>query len=147
MYSPDESAGRRRNWGAVYTLLALAGVTVLTPGLTSEALTISNWLIFIWGGALVLGFGSAAVAAFSGRRFVWVENSGSWFGNVGIAIYVVSLMQTIFVDGEYTRTPATVGYLALLLILVSRSYRLQRQLKIEKRIKEIVRIAQRNDTT
>lgn len=146
MYSPDETVGRRRNWGAVYTILFLTGVTVLTPSLTPQTLSLSNWLLLVWGGLMVVGFGPAAIAAFTGRtRFVWVENSGAWLGNAGVSIYVTSVLQTILVEGMITRVPLFLGYLALLVILVSRSFRLQRNLKTERRVREIVRIAQRND--
>lgn len=145
MYAPDETPGRRRNWGAVYTVLALMGLALLVPGLSPTSLSVSPELLAASGILMFAGFGTSAVAAYTGAKFVWIENSSSWLGNAGLSIYVVTLLQSVVVEGALGKTPQTLGYIALLVIMVSRSFRLQRHLKTTRRVKEIVRIAQRND--
>lgn len=145
MFSPDETPGRRRNWGAVYAVLSLMGLSVLIPPLSPTSLGIGPGLTFAWGLLMLVGWGVSAFSAFYGRRLLWMENSGSWLGNAGLSIYVITLIQSVLVDGSLGKTPQTIGYVALLLIMVSRSFRLQRYLKTVRRLKEIVRIAHRND--
>lgn len=147
MFSPDETPGRRRNWASVYFILALMGAGVLVPTFQPQTLTLGIGWTILWGAFMLLGYGSAAGAALLGsRKMVWLENAGSWLGNAGLSIYVVTLIHAVVVEGSLGRTPQTLGYTALLVIMVSRSFRLQRHLKTERRVKEIIRIANTNDT-
>lgn len=145
MFAPDETPGRRKNWGVVYGLLGLMGMFVLIPQFTPQSLDIPYWVTLIWGLGMLLGFGTASVSSFVDKRFMWLENASSWLGNAGLSVYVVTLVQSVLVGGALGKTPQTLGFVALLVIMVSRSYRLQKQLKTVRRLKEIVRIAHRND--
>lgn len=147
MFSPDESLGRRRNWAGVYGLLSLMGLAVTIPPFSPTSLGISPELTFAWGITMFVGFGLASVAALidKTKRLVWIENSGAWLGNAGLSIYVITLIQAVVVSGELGRTPQMLGFVALLVIMVSRAYRLQRHLKQMRQLKEIVKIAHRNE--
>lgn len=145
MFSPDETPGRRRNWGVVYTLLSGAGLAVMVPLFTPNV-GLSEGITLAWGALVFIGYGVAAFSAYTGRRFVWLENSGSWLGNAGITVYVIAVGQLFTSQTDLNKLPGLLALLALLVILVSRSFRLQRHLKTVRRIKEIVRIAHRNDS-
>ena len=145
MFAPDETTGRRKNWGVVYGLLALMGMFVLIPAFSPKSLNTNFILTLMWGIGMVAGYGTSSVAAFIDKKFVWIENSASWLGNAGLSVYVITLVQSVLIDGALGKTPQTLGYIALLVIMVSRSFRLQRHLRMVRRLKEIVRIAHRND--
>lgn len=148
MFSPDESPGRRRNWAAAYVVLGVMGLSVLLPVFQPQSLSVGLELMIVWGSTMLLGYGFATYATiFGGTKNLWIENSGSWLGNAGLSIYVVTLIQSVIVEGSLGKAPQTLGYIALLVIMVSRSYRLQRQLRTTRRLKEIVRIANRNGTS
>lgn len=145
MFAPDETTGRRKNWGIVYGLLALMGFFVLLPPFSPQSLPITYLLTGLWGYGMVIGYGLSSFSAFVDKRYLWLENAASWFGNAGLSVYVITLIQSVLVDGSLGKTPQTLGFIALLVIMVSRSFRLQRHLKVVRRLREIVRIAHRND--
>lgn len=148
MYAPDETQEKRRNWGAVYTFLMLMGVSFILPATSPTTLAISLTLTLAMGTLMVLGYGASAVATlFLGKKFMWIENASSWLGHAGLVTYVATSIQSI-ITAEATfgnRAPLVFGFLALLVVMVSRSFRLQRHLKVLRNLKEIVRIANRND--
>lgn len=146
MFTPQESSGRRKNWGAVYVILAILGLLVLTPYFRPQTLGISANLAVGWGALMLIGYGTAAVGAFCSGARLWLENAGAWLGHAGLSIYVVVLVQAAVVYGEVGRAPQTVGFIALLVILVSRSFRIQSYLKKMRQLTDIVRNTQNRDT-
>jgi len=144
MYAPDETPGRRKNWGVIYIILTLMGLFALIPSFAPVKLGIGWPWILAWGLPMLVGFGASALAAFNDNKWVWLENTAAWLGNAGLSVYVLTLVQSVAMAGTAS-LPGTLGYIALLVIMVSRAYRLQRYLKKQRRLKEIVRIAHRND--
>lgn len=145
MFAPDETTGRRKNWAIVYGLLTLMGFFVLLPPFSPQSLSVGIVLTLVWGIGMVIGFGVSSFSAFVDKKYLWLENAASWLGNAGLSVYVITLIQSVLVEGSLGKTPQTLGFIALLVIMVSRSFRLQRHLKTVRRLREIVRIAHRND--
>jgi len=145
MFSPDEKPGRRKNWGAAYILLALMGLSVVLPLTRPVSLDLGYTITMVWGFLMLLGYGLAACVAFSGNRMIWIENSAVWLGNTGLSIYVIAVVQSVVVEDVLGKTAQAMGYVALLTLLVSRALRMQRWLRQERRLKEIIRIAEKNN--
>lgn len=142
MYSPSETDGRRRSWGIVYLLVAAWGLVILLPDTRpgsfentplSDISSLAGWLT-------ALCYGTAGVAAMWPKRaYAWVENTASWFGNIGLGIYLTIIAQGIFVQGNQMFVHQLILITALLYVMIGRSFFLQQSLSRARKVRAIVR--------
>jgi len=147
MFTGKGSLGDRWVWAVVYTLLALAGLAVLHPVTTPKNISDnvdSNGVTNLVGLIVFVFYGVAAIVAYIPKdKLYWLENTMSWFGNIGLATYLFSVAVSLG-SGEPTRASQFFLMTALLLVMVIRSIIVQKFLRTQNRTREIVRIALRN---